>query len=1164
MSVRPCLVALGLALLVSALCAAAPNLFPDPSFEATGQAGAARTGAKAGHLTVVAQNHWNAIAGPLAIEPFARYRVTEWYKGSVGQGTFFAPYCYSWDSYEWAFVSAKAVQAAGDWTQTEVTFVAPTTTMYVHPLAYIEAANCDVWADDVVVEKIAEPETVMAEIAAKPDPDDTDKRLLGRWWVKRGDLARAGRLMDSSDGLTRADLATVIAKALPDPARRRPYVLQVVAYGGPTYYEGMARFQEMSEGMSDADKVAICAEALRLNPGLDRCGRAVGMIVASVLSGGAGPHTVAEDRARLGTLGQALRDALKAAPAGSPAAAEAQAAAKALDDAAAKVADRASALGHCEVRLGGKTLSAATHAILIPDKPTPQEKYAARDLNYQLELITGHALPTRAESQAGQALGLYVGRCRALAKLVPGVRPDALGIEGLHIETVGPRLFLVGNKRGVLYAVSTFLEDYLGCRWFTPDCATWPTSGVVKVPDIKRSYAPALEYRAGDYPVSRQSEFALHSRFNGAGYPLGEEQGSHIEYRGFVHTFSSLVPPEKYFATHPEYFSQVNGQRQSGYAQLCLTNPDVLRIATETVRQWIKESPGASIISVSQNDAGLYCTCDNCRAVAQEEGSESGPLLRFVNAIADNIAKDYPNVALDTLAYQWSRKPPKITRPRPNVIVRLCSIECCFSHPLGTDPANASFADDIRGWNRMCNRLYIWDYVINYAHSICPFPNLYSLKPNIDFFIRNGVKGIYEESCYFTKGSELQELRNYIMAKTLWDPEYDTDKAIREFCDAYYGAAAPLVQEYIQLIHAPFRDGKGPHMPIYAAPNSYLTATEMTQAEEVFDRADEAVGSNPTLLHRVQVARLPVIYAQIALGGGQAFTEQGNELVQAAGADVSALAKRFETIARAEGVTMINEGGGLDGWLAALPRQPKRLGVVRLANPALSVAILPDLGGRIWRMQLAKGRDLLMVHRADGGLLPSDGGYEEYSTGDYRSPGWNEPYTVKEHGDRFVVLEGRLANGLVLTRRIELDAEKPLVTITSTLTNPTGEARAVCLRAHPEFSVSSLAQCSVKVLRPDGAWRTLSPTDLLGGQGEKDVWLRGDDAPASAWAISDPGAGYVLEDRITEGKLGQALLNVSGKLNRINLELYSPQVQLAPGQSLRFGHAYEVLNPGAR
>ena len=240
----------------------------------------------------------------------------------------------------------------------------------------------------------------------------------------------------------------------------------------------------------------------------------------------------------------------------------------------------------------------------------------------------------------------------------------------------------------------------------------------------------------------------------------------------------------------------MKGKRQSGYAQLCLTNPDVLRITIEGVRRWIKEMPDKTVFSVSQNDTHNYCECPECTRIAEEEGSQAGPLLRFVNAVADDIARDYPHIATETLAYQYTRKPPKITKPRPNVIICLCSIECCFIHSLGEDNYNRTFADDIRGWKAICDRLWIWDYIINYAHSICPFPNLYVLKPNIQFFLANGVKGVYEESCYYTKGSELQELRNYVFAKLLWDPDYDTDKAIDEFCAAYYGPAAPQVRQH--------------------------------------------------------------------------------------------------------------------------------------------------------------------------------------------------------------------------------------------------------------------------------------------------------------------------------------------------------------------------------
>lgn len=85
-------------------------------------------------------------------------------------------------------------------------------------------------------------------------------------------------------------------------------------------------------------------------------------------------------------------------------------------------------------------------------------------------------------------------------------------------------------------------------------------------------------------------------------------------------------------------------------------------------------------MSVAQNDWYNACECENCRATDEHEGSHRGTLLYFVNQIAAVVARKYPDVKIDTLAYQHTRRPPKYIRSASNVIVRLCSIECCFSH----------------------------------------------------------------------------------------------------------------------------------------------------------------------------------------------------------------------------------------------------------------------------------------------------------------------------------------------------------------------------------------------------------------------------------------------------------------------------------------------------
>ena len=848
-----------------------------------------------------------------------------------------------------------------------------------------------------------------------------------------------------------------------------------------------------------------------------------------------------------------------------------------LPAARAAIAKRRTELGQCVLQIGGKALDPKTHAIVVPDpspapgaRPTPQERFAARDLNAHIERLTGKALPIVADSKLGSQIPIVVGKCTAaLEKLGIQINFDLLGLEGVELRSKGPALVLAGNKRGALYAVYTFLEDYCGCRWFTPDCTVVPKTGTLKIDDLNYRHIPPLEYRSTDYPCSRDADWAVRNKMNGTQTRLDERRGGKIEYSHFVHTFNSILNPAQHFATHPEYFSMINGKRVGGNTQLCLTNPEVLEIAKKTVRRWIEEAPAATIFSVSQNDWHNCCQCPTCKALAEQEGTEAGPVIHFVNAIGRDIAKDYPDKLISTLAYQYTRTPPKHVRPEPNVCVRLCTIECDFAHPLdkSTHPQNQKFVKDIEGWHEKCNRLYIWDYIIDYGHSVMPWPNLYALRPNIEFFIRSGVRGVYEEACYFTKGSELAELRTWIIAKSMWNPSVDTDRAIDEFLAGYYGPAAPLLRKYINLMHKPVLDDPNLHIFIWTAPNApYLNDKAIADSVALFDEAEKAVAADPVLLHRVQVARLPILYVQL-VGSKQGYKEEGDNLVDTATPDEADLAKRFETIARKEGLTTIRENrssGELGTWLKSLNFAGKKIPIVRLGNDALDLAILPSLGGRIWKMVYKPaGRDILKRYLdKDGGALPDAGGYEEYSEGEYRSPGWREAYRVAAKTNTSVTLEAKLPNQLVLKRTIGIDPQKPLVVIESTLTNVGKEPRKACLRAHPGYAVPDVAKAAVATRRADGKWES-KPLALPQGTPEKDEWLTGNDLPDGQWMIIDTAADLGIRSAFDKALVSQCLLNRSAADGRVNLELYSQQATLAPGQSVALKHTIEVVpKPG--
>jgi hypothetical protein len=551
------------------------------------------------------------------------------------------------------------------------------------------------------------------------------------------------------------------------------------------------------------------------------------------------------------------------------------------------------------------------YRIVVAADAIPSERYAAEELQKYLERIGGAKLPIVTDKEPMGEREIILGDNAHLWQLRPMIDFAALGTDGFVLRTHNDHLIIAGGKpRGTLYGVYALLEEKLGVRWFTPEVESVPQLSRVSLPKLDETQVPALEYREVFWRgMMRNADFAAKHRQNGNHYDLKEKHGGRkVVYFPFVHSFDLLIPPDLY-KDHPEYFPLIGGQRKSGYVQRCLSNPDVLRIAIDNVKKWIREHPEASIISVSQNDTFNYCQCPDCKSLDDAEGTPCATLLRFVNQVAEAIEKEHPNVRIDTLAYQYTRKPPKTIRPRRNVIVRLCSIECCFAHPLGTCPSNENsrFAGDIMAWQPVAPLLYVWDYTTNFAHYEQPFPNFDALQANVQFFVQHGVKGLFEQGNYSGGGGgEMEPLRAYVLAKLVWNPDANVEQHVNDFLRGYYGKAADKIREYLNLSHKAVRE-QGFHAHIFNPPTApYLTDELLNGAEKIFDEAGK-LAENEDVRFRVQVARLPVWYVKIATNRvtGDARTD---------------LIKRFLAIARKAGISNISEGMALNDWA-------KRMGV---------------------------------------------------------------------------------------------------------------------------------------------------------------------------------------------------------------------------------------------
>ena len=389
--------------------------------------------------------------------------------------------------------------------------------------------------------------------------------------------------------------------------------------------------------------------------------------------------------------------------------------------------------------------------IVVAGDATASERHAAAELSSFLSQITGAKFETAA-TESGKNRGHILVGPGAAKEMMSEFSTDGLGSEGIVIRTVAGNLILAGGRpRGTLYAVYTFLEDQLGCKWWSSKVSTIPKKATIIVGKLDIRYVPVLEYREPYWFDAFDPDWAVRNKSNGNRPALDAKRGGRHIYHGFVHTFNWLIPPQTYFKDHPEWFSLLNGKRTADHSQLCLTNEEMRKELVKNLKARLRQNPAATIASVSQNDWRNNCQCPKCAAIEKAEESPAGLMLRFVNSVAADIEEEFPNVAISTLAYQYTRKPPKISKPRPNVIVRLCSIECSFSKPLA-DERNKQFRDDIVGWSKIADRLYIWDYTTNFRHHIMPHPNLKVLAPNVKFFADHNVKGIFEQGAYTTNG----------------------------------------------------------------------------------------------------------------------------------------------------------------------------------------------------------------------------------------------------------------------------------------------------------------------------------------------------------------------------------------------------------------------------
>ncbi|MBE6593378.1 MAG: DUF4838 domain-containing protein [Ruminococcaceae bacterium] len=454
------------------------------------------------------------------------------------------------------------------------------------------------------------------------------------------------------------------------------------------------------------------------------------------------------------------------------------------------------------------------------------EKTASAELRNYIKKISGATLNIVTDEREPSEKEIVVGKTNRENE--GEFDYDELGDEGFVIKTRDKKIFIVGGKqRGTLYGVYAYLEEYLGCRFYT--------SNFEKVPDIdplpfieieENKQIPVFETRNPGWSDMNNHAISAKLKVNGSHGrgAMPEMFGGNLTWAGScVHTLPKLA--------------ELKGDEWEN--EPCLSDENVYNTVLKNVRALLSANPNAKYISVSQADSStkdVACKCEKCTELFEATGSRAGVYLTFVNRIANAIKDEYPNVMVHTLAYKYTKDIPTNVVPADNVMVQLCTIEACFRHPLAECTNAIDKATDfealLKDWSGICKYLAIWDYTTNFTYYNLSFPNFEAMYDNVQLFADNNVKYLYEQGQWQGTNGEFSELRAYLLARLLWDPYMSREQYyayMDEFLLDYYGEGGAKIREYIDLMH---KQTENICTTIYNSPTNYYPCSIKTVRAE--------------------------------------------------------------------------------------------------------------------------------------------------------------------------------------------------------------------------------------------------------------------------------------------------------------------------------------------
>jgi hypothetical protein len=530
----------------------------------------------------------------------------------------------------------------------------------------------------------------------------------------------------------------------------------------------------------------------------------------------------------------------------------------------------------------GKPFTKITQAqIVTPASPTFLEEFAATELQRYFEKISDLKLPVVKEDAADKSTYSFFIR-----------NTHGAGDE-FTLRSARNGLVVQGsNDLGTVFGVYELLERYFDVRWFMPgDLGEHvPKRDKLEIGKINLTFKPSFRVRwVGD------GEWSLRQRMNA--YVKASDRSVGINWKWHFHTFVVLIPPEKYYAEHPEYFALVKGKRtvtdsKSHGNQLCTSNPDVVREVAKNLIATLDAEPGIEIITLSPNDGGGFCECGKCTAL-DEPGRDwfakySRRLAIFNNEVAALVKQKHPKVLIKVGAYAMYARPPldKEYRPESNLFFQLCHLYFCHNHPISSGACkegvtykadaefqpNQEFRKILDQWRKLSPHLFVYEYysIGGMGRANLPWPLVHTMRSDIPYYRKCGVEGFYTQlsaDLWHRLG-----LNYYVAAKLCWNADLDVDTLLEDYFQKFYGPAAAPMRDYFMAMEKSMQDWNGCASyglqgvsGLKVVGPKIFTPEVMARMGTCLEQAERLVAGDETPAKRVALARRMYTETQEAL-----------------------------------------------------------------------------------------------------------------------------------------------------------------------------------------------------------------------------------------------------------------------------------------------------------